>query len=40
MIISQTPLRLSFLGGGTDFPEYYASPANARGGACVGVAWQ
>jgi D-glycero-alpha-D-manno-heptose-7-phosphate kinase len=38
MIITQTPLRLSFLGGGTDFPEYYASPANARGGACVGVA--
>jgi D-glycero-alpha-D-manno-heptose-7-phosphate kinase len=38
MIITQTPLRLSFLGGGTDFPEYYASPANARGGCCVGVA--
>jgi len=38
MIITQTPLRVSFLGGGTDFPEYYASPANARGGACVGVA--
>ena len=38
MIITQTPLRLSFLGGGTDFPEYYASPANARGGCCVGAA--
>ena len=38
MIITQTPLRLSFLGGGTDFPDYYASPANARGGCCVGVA--
>jgi D-glycero-alpha-D-manno-heptose-7-phosphate kinase len=38
MIISQTPLRLSFLGGGTDFPDYYASPANARGGAVVGAA--
>src|SRR5687767_16035036 len=38
VIITQTPLRLSFLGGGTDFPEYYASPANARGGCCVGVA--
>ena len=38
MIITQTPLRLSFLGGGTDFPEYYASPANARGGAVVGAA--
>ncbi len=23
MIITQTPLRISFLGGGTDFPEYY-----------------
>ncbi|MGH2352062.1 MAG: GHMP kinase [Chloroflexota bacterium] len=37
MIIAQTPLRLSFLGGGTDFPDYYASPANAHGGAVVGV---
>jgi D-glycero-alpha-D-manno-heptose-7-phosphate kinase len=37
MIIAQTPLRLSFLGGGTDFPSYYASPANAHGGAVVGV---
>lgn len=23
MIITQTPLRISFLGGGTDFPQYY-----------------
>ena len=23
MIITQTPLRISFLGGGTDFPDYY-----------------
>ena len=23
MIISQTPLRISFLGGGTDFPDFY-----------------
>src|SRR3990172_11357120 len=23
MIITQTPLRISFLGGGTDFPEFY-----------------
>jgi D-glycero-alpha-D-manno-heptose-7-phosphate kinase len=38
MIITQTPLRVSFLGGGTDFPEYYASPANAYGGAVVGAA--
>jgi D-glycero-alpha-D-manno-heptose-7-phosphate kinase len=37
MIIAQTPLRLSFFGGGTDFPSYYASPANAHGGAVVGV---
>ena len=38
MIISQTPLRLSFLGGGTDFPGYYASPGNPHGGAVTGVA--
>src|SRR5262245_30061283 len=38
MIITQTPLRLSFLGGGTDFPDYYAAPANAHGGAVVGAA--
>ena len=37
MIIAQTPLRLSFFGGGTDFPSYYASPANAHGGSVVGV---
>ena len=37
MIIAQTPLRLSFFGGGTDFPSYYASAANAHGGAVVGV---
>jgi D-glycero-alpha-D-manno-heptose-7-phosphate kinase len=37
VIIAQTPLRLSFLGGGTDFPDYYASKANARGGSCIGV---
>jgi len=38
VIITQTPLRLSFLGGGTDFPEYYAGPANPYGGSCVGAA--
>jgi D-glycero-alpha-D-manno-heptose-7-phosphate kinase len=38
MIVTQTPLRLSFLGGGTDFPSYYAAPSNTRGGAVVGVA--
>jgi D-glycero-alpha-D-manno-heptose-7-phosphate kinase len=25
MIITQTPLRISFLGGGSDFPDFYAS---------------
>lgn len=25
MIVVQTPLRISFLGGGTDFPEFYSS---------------
>ena len=24
MIISRTPVRISFLGGGTDYPEYFA----------------
>lgn len=37
MIIARTPLRLSFLGGGTDFPDYYAAPANPLGGMVVGV---
>ena len=23
MVITQTPLRISFFGGGTDFPAYY-----------------
>src|SRR5690242_9699815 len=31
MIISRTPLRVSFLGGGTDFPEFY----NDHGGCVV-----
>lgn len=31
MIISKTPLRVSFLGGGTDFPDYY----NKVIGACI-----
>ena len=30
MIITQTPLRISFLGGGTDFPGYYR-----KFGGCV-----
>lgn len=29
MIITQTPLRISFLGGGTDFPAFYASEPGA-----------
>ena len=32
MIIIQTPLRVSFLGGGTDFPEFFAE----NGGAVLG----
>lgn len=31
MIISQTPFRISFFGGGTDFPEFY----NERGGSVL-----
>jgi D-glycero-alpha-D-manno-heptose-7-phosphate kinase len=34
MIISKTPLRISFFGGGTDFPEYY----ERHGGAVLGTA--
>ena len=31
MVITQTPFRMSFFGGGTDFPEYY----KANGGAVI-----
>src|SRR5579875_3597111 len=34
MIISKTPLRISFLGGGTDYPEYFLT----EGGAVLGSA--
>jgi D-glycero-alpha-D-manno-heptose-7-phosphate kinase len=34
MIISQTPLRVSFLGGGTDYPEHFEQ----HGGAVLGTA--
>ena len=34
MIITQTPLRISFLGGGTDYPEYFLE----HGGAVLGTA--
>lgn len=34
MIIIQTPLRVSFLGGGTDFPEFFCE----NGGAVIGSA--
>ena len=34
MIITQTPLRVSFLGGGTDYPEYFLE----HGGAVLGAA--
>lgn len=33
MIITQTPLRTSFLGGGTDYPEYFGQ----HGGATLGT---
>jgi D-glycero-alpha-D-manno-heptose-7-phosphate kinase len=34
MIITQTPLRISFLGGGTDYPEHFEE----HGGAVLGAA--
>jgi D-glycero-alpha-D-manno-heptose-7-phosphate kinase len=34
MIITRTPLRISFLGGGTDYPEYFET----HGGAVLGTA--
>lgn len=34
MIISRTPHRISFFGGGTDYPDYYLN----HGGKCLGVA--
>lgn len=34
MIITRTPLRISFFGGGTDFPEYYSE----NGGAVLATA--
>jgi D-glycero-alpha-D-manno-heptose-7-phosphate kinase len=34
MIITQTPLRISFAGGGTDFPDYYQE----KGGAVLSSA--
>ncbi len=33
MIITRTPFRISFLGGGTDFPSWF----NLHGGLCVGA---
>ena len=32
MVITQTPVRISFLGGGTDYPDYYL---NHGGGATL-----
>lgn len=29
MIISQTPMRMSFFGGGTDFPEFFKEHSGA-----------
>src|SRR5690348_4339239 len=34
MIMIQTPFRISFFGGGTDFPEYF----NEHGGTVIGTA--
>src|SRR5262245_27201946 len=34
MIISRAPVRISFFGGGTDYPEYF----NANGGAVLATA--
>ncbi|MCA3585935.1 MAG: GHMP kinase, partial [Methylocystis sp.] len=34
MTVSRTPLRVSFFGGGTDYPEYFAE----RRGAVLGMA--
>lgn len=36
LIMSRTPLRVSFFGGGTDYPEYFKAPG--RRGAVVGMA--
>lgn len=35
MIISKTPLRVSFLGGGTDYPEYFGEHAGAVLGTAI-----
>ncbi len=35
MIITQTPLRASFLGGGTDYPEYFSKYGGATLGASI-----
>ena len=31
MVVSRTPFRVSFLGGGTDFPSFYSK----HGGCCI-----
>ena len=33
MIVSRAPLRISFLGGGTDYPDFF----NLNGGLCIGA---
>ena len=35
MIITQTPLRISFFGGGTDYPEYFAESVGAVLGTAI-----
>ena len=37
MIITRTPLRISFFGGGTDFPEWYEKNENALIGFFSGL---
>ncbi|MHC4181341.1 MAG: GHMP kinase, partial [Planctomycetota bacterium] len=35
MIISQTPFRISFFGGGTDYPEYFSKESGAVLGTAI-----
>jgi len=37
MIVTRTPLRVSFLGGGSDYPEYFKSESGAVLGAAVNL---
>lgn len=35
IIVSRTPVRISFFGGGTDYPNYYSNKKGAVVGACI-----